>query len=124
MNPRVLIIIAIIVLMGYGIYLMLTPPKPQVVVVKPSQNQTTAAPQPLTQPSVDCVENVYVKIWGTEVCGGIVYSMEFRNDVYVLYIENVSVRGKFVIRDSGCTIIPQFNGWIKLMCKSYILITQ
>ena len=105
---------------------MLTPPKPQVVVVKPSQNQTVAAPPPsqLVQPSVDCVENVYVKIWGTEICGGVVYYMEFRNNAYVLYVENVSVRGKFVIRDSGCTIVPQFNGWIKLMCKSYILITQ
>jgi len=111
--------------MGYGIYLMLTPPKPQVVVVKPSQNQTVAASTTtLVQPSVDCVENVYVKIWGTEICGGVVYYMEFRNNAYVLYVENVSVRGKFVIRDSGCTVVPQFNGWIQLMCKSYILITQ
>jgi len=122
MNPRVLLIIAIIVFLGYGIYLTLTPPKPQVVVVKPSQNQTTAAPPPIQ--FTGCTENVYLKIWGTEICGGVIYSMEYRNNAYMLYIEDVSVRGKFVLQDSGCTIIPQLNGWIKLMCKSYIIITQ
>jgi len=123
MNPRVLVIIAIIVFLGYGVYLMLTPPKPQVVVVKPAQNQTTVAP-PVTQPVVGCTENLYVKIWGTEICGGTIYYMEYRNNVYMLYIENVSVRGKFILQDSGCTVVPQLNGWIKLMCKSYIIITQ
>jgi len=122
MNARVLVIIAIIVLMGYGVYLMLIPPKPQVVVVRPSQNQTTEVPPPIQ--SVGCVENVYVKIWGTEICGGTIYYMEYRNNAYTLYIENVSVRGKFILQDSGCTVIPQPNGWIKLMCKSYIVITQ
>jgi len=122
MNARVLVIIAIIVFLGYGIYLTLTPPKPQVVVVRPTQNQSTAAP-PSTQ-FVGCSENVYLKIWGTEICGGSIYYMEYRNNAYTLYIENVSIRGKFILQDSGCTVVPQLSGWIKLMCKSYIIITQ
>jgi len=126
MNPRVLLIIAIIVFLGYGVYLMTTPPKPQVVVVRPTQNQSQsmAAPAPPSTQFVGCTENVYLKIWGTEICGGSIYYMEYRNNAYTLYIENVSIRGKFILQDSGCTVVPQPNGWIKLMCKSYIIITQ
>jgi len=124
MSMRLVLIILFIGLIIYGAYsAMHQPPRPTVVTVKPpTQNITTVAP--VASSTIGCNEVPYIKLFSTEICGGIVYSLEYSNNAYVLLVENVSVRGKFTLQNSECTIMPRFDGWVRLMCKSYIVVTQ
>jgi len=124
MNVRILLMVLFVVLIVYGIYTALNQPKPTVVRALPPPLPPQNATVPTQVATTGCNEIPYIKLWGTEICGGIIYSLEYNNDVYVLLVENVSVRGKVTLQNSACTIIPRFDGWVRLMCKSYIVVTR
>jgi monoamine oxidase len=125
-----------------AVYFLVTnvfaPPKPQVVVVKPSGAQNTSpsvnpsANQPVAQPGEPapvggiyaCVKAVFLKVGGVTLCADTLYSVVRGDGVIQIDFQDGMVQGNFMFVSAPmCAVVTTPQGALLVPCRAVIQIT-